>query len=117
MDSIWVGVAEWALTGVLAIVATALARTLRSMQKKFDALEKGLQILLRADLIRIHREWIVDRGHMPVDTKRLWRDMFCAYEALGENGVISALYDDVRDAHVAPDTDDTITKNDKENNK
>lgn len=105
MDDMIIAIAEWALTGALAIIATALWKQLKRMKQETDALKRGMQMQLRADLISIHHMWIADKGYMPVDVKTLWRDMFCAYEALGENGVISALYDDVKKAHVAPNAD------------
>lgn len=113
MTQFWISVAEWALTGVLAVIAGVLARTVRGLKAQFAALKRGQQMQLRAELIELHRVWIVDRGYMPVETKRLFHDMFCAYEALGENGVIRALYDDVREAHVAPDNTDDIIKEGK----
>lgn len=105
-NDVVIAVAEWALTGALAVIATALWRQLKRMKQETDALKRGMQMQLRGDLVRLHHEWIVERGYMPVDEKRFFHDMFCAYEALGENGVISALYEDVKAAHVAPDPDD-----------
>lgn len=115
MDAITITLIEWSLTGILGVIAANLWRQLSRMkrnaaereqrnQREFDALKRGLQMQLRADLVDMHHRWIVELGYMPVDAKRLWHDMFCAYEELGENGVISALYDDVKEAHVAPDT-------------
>lgn len=101
-----IAVAEWALTGVLALIATALWRQLKRMKTETDALKRGMQMQLRAELISMHHQWIAEQGYMPVDVKTLWHDMFRAYEALGENGIISALYEDVKDAHVAPDPEE-----------
>lgn len=117
MNDMIIGLAEWALTGVLGVIATALWRQLRRMKTDADererrnrmelsALKRGMQLQLRADLISMHHIWIADKGYMPVDVKSEWRDMYCAYEALGENGVISALYEDVKKAHVAPEPTD-----------
>lgn len=117
MDDVVIAIAEWALTGVLGVIAAALWRQLQRMkqdaderenrnQVEFSALKRGMQMELRAELISMHHQWVADKGYMPVDVKTLWRDMFCAYEALGENGIISALYDDVKEAHVAPDNPD-----------
>lgn len=117
MDDMIIAIAEWALTGALGVIATALWRQLQRMkadadareqrnQSELAALKRGMQMQLRADLISMHHVWIADKGYMPVDVKSTWRDMFCAYEALGENGVISALYEDVKQAHVAPDPEE-----------
>ena len=103
MDDLILAVAEWAITGVLAVLATILWRALKRMQREFEAMRRGQQMQLRVMLVEMHREWVVEKGWMPVEQKRLFHDMFCAYEALGENGVIASLYDDVKLAHVAPD--------------
>lgn len=114
MNDVLIALAEWTLTGVLGFIAAALWRQLQRMKRDADAreqrnrdeltaLKRGMQMELRAELISMHHQWIAEKGYMPVDAKTLWRDMFCAYEALGENGIISSLYDDVREAHVAPD--------------
>ncbi|RSX53928.1 hypothetical protein D2E25_0234 [Bifidobacterium goeldii] len=106
MDDLIIAIAEWALVGVLGVIATALWRQLKRMKIEMDAFKRGMQMQLRGELIELHRVWIVDKGYMPVETKRFFHDMFCAYEDLGENGVISALYEDVKRAHVAPDPDE-----------
>lgn len=98
-----IAIAEWALTGVLAVIATASWRQLKRMKLETDALKRGMQMQLRGELVELHRYWVVNKGYMPIEAKSLFRDMFEAYEALGTNGVISALYEDVKDAHVAPD--------------
>lgn len=107
MGDMAIALAEWALTGTLAIIATALWRQLKRMKTEMNAFRRGMQMQLRGELVELHRVWIVERGYMPIETKRLFHDMFCAYEALGENGVIGALYEDVKQAHVAPNPDGT----------
>lgn len=106
MDDIVVNIIGWALTGVLSVTCVALWRNIQLVQRQFDALKAGEQIQLRDRLIHLHDKWCARRGYMPVDVKDLWMKMYEAYEALGENGVITGLYEDVRVAHVKPDDDD-----------
>ena len=119
MTSFFISIAEWALTGVLGVIAASLWHQLQKMKQsaekrdqqrtiELNALKRGMQMQLRADLVSLHHQWVADKGYMPVYVKTMWRDMFCAYEALGENGVISALYEDVRNAHVAPEPADEV---------
>lgn len=118
-----VDIAEWAITGILSLIAGLLWAQVRRMrdhaamenkrwEREHDALRRGMQMQLRAELIAMHDEWIVDKGYMPLDRKQLFHDMFCAYEQLGENGIISSLYADVRKAHVAPNLDDDTRERD-----
>lgn len=121
MDDLILAIAEWTITGLLGVIATVLWRQLKHMKQdaaerqrrnelETAALKRGMQMILRAYLVNLHHKWVVGRSYMPVEQKRLWSDMFNAYEALGENGIISALYEDVRDAHVAPDPTNNDSK-------
>ncbi|KAA8824877.1 hypothetical protein EMO92_08195 [Bifidobacterium reuteri] len=114
VDDLILAIAEWTITGLLGVIATVLWRQLKHMRQdaaerqqrnelETAALKRGMQMILRAYLVNLHHKWVAGRGYMPVEQKRLWSDMFNAYEALGENGIISALYEDVKEAHVAPD--------------
>ncbi|NMM93856.1 hypothetical protein G1C95_1043 [Bifidobacterium sp. DSM 109957] len=116
MEGFIFDLAEWAVTGVLAVVAGLLWKQMQEYRRRgleeerrrdeeHAALRRGMQMQLRAQLVEMHHQWVAERGYMPVETKRLFHDMFCAYEALGENGIISSLYEDVKKAHVAPGPD------------
>lgn len=109
-------IGEWAVTGLLGLMATMLWRQLKQLKTdadkrgersriEFDAVKRGLQLQMRSNLVELHDRWIVDKGYMPIEVKSLFFDMYKAYEALGANGVITTLYDDVRQAHVAPDNE------------
>lgn len=114
MDDTIIALAQWLLTAVLIPGGIAMWRQLRQMrvrdaqraeraQEERDALKRGMQMMLRGDLISIHHQWLAEKGYMPVDVKSSWFAMYEAYEALGTNGVIEGLHRDVVNSHVAPD--------------
>lgn len=103
----------WALTGALGLVAGWVARRLRSMQSaqdehnrrrdaEMEALRAGMTCTLKADLVDIHRRYVVEGEPCPVSEKDRCEETYMAYHALGGNGTGTELYRQVmEDAKVA----------------
>ena len=57
-------------------------------------LESGLQSLLRAEIIRSHEKYM-DRGYCPVYAREALTRAYESYHALGGNGTITGLYNQI----------------------
>lgn len=75
--------------GVTAVIARA-----RLGKIKYKAIQDGLQSLLRTEIIRQNEKY-VERCYCPIYAKDALRRVYEAYHALGGNGVMTDLYNDV----------------------
>lgn len=82
------------ISTTVGVVVTAVIAYLRSGKVRHKAVENGVQSLLRAEIIRQNEKW-VERGYCPVYAKDAVRREYEAYHALGGNGVITDLYNDI----------------------
>ena len=62
--------------------------------KREKAMQEGVKCLLRGKLIDYHDKY-TERGYCPIYVKESARRSYEAYHALGGNGVITKLYDDL----------------------
>ncbi len=107
-ESIVLTVLQWIITAALGAVAAFFGTRLK-MRKKRDeeakerdeALIAGMRNLLRHDIIQIHKEFI-ELGYCPIDMKEALDDSYRAYHALGGNGIITKIYQDVMELPEAP---------------
>ena len=56
---------------------------------------------MRHDIIQIHKEFI-ELGYCPIDMKEALDDSYRAYHALGGNGIITKIYQDVMELPETP---------------
>ncbi len=83
---------QWlCILGIPSLVAT-LTGVVVTQIKGVKALKKGVQALLRAQMINDYNKWS-DRGYAPLYARQNFENLWVQYEALGENGVISDLHD------------------------
>lgn len=61
-------------------------------EKKFEALNLGLQALLRAELIKIYNEGI-KKGYAHIYERENFENCYKQYENLGANGVMTGIHD------------------------
>ena len=82
---------EW-LFGIVAAVLLALFRGLskrvKDTQKKDNAIELGVQALLRAQMIADYNHYI-DKGYAPIYARETFDSCYSQYKALGGNGVMA----------------------------
>lgn len=77
------------------------ATTLGVMAKWGRAIICGMRALLRADLNRIHREYVQAGKPVPIEVKDEADDVYAAYHALGGNGVGTHLHEEILAANAA----------------
>ena len=82
------------LIGVPSLSAALIlyvVKRLRDSGKKMVALEKGIQALLRAQMINDYNKWI-DKHYAPVYAKENFENMWRQYHDLGANGVMDGIH-------------------------
>ena len=72
-------------------VITLLITMYRQKKKENDALKAGLQALLRDRIIQAYNHYVQDKGWIPIYAKESIDACYKSYEALGDNGVIDNL--------------------------
>ena len=83
------------LCGVSSIgsaIMGALITKIVSYKKQNEALKKGLQALLRAQMINDYNKW-TSKGYAPIYARQNFQNCWLNYEALGENGVMTNIHD------------------------
>lgn len=79
-----------ALGGILGFISTKLKKN----RKKEQAIELGVQALLRNELIRRYREY-EQKGEISILDKENMEAMFEQYKNLGGNGTVKHMMDDL----------------------
>ena len=82
------------LGGLLGFVSTKLNK----IKKKDQAIEDGVQALLRNELIRCYREY-QQKGEMTILDKENIEAMFIQYQNLGGNGTVKQLMTELLNSH------------------
>ena len=82
------------ITGAVISYIFALYHT---KKKENDALKAGLQALLRDRIIQAYNHYCDDKKWIPIYALESINACFRSYEALGENGVINGLMEQLND--------------------
>lgn len=101
--NVWVTIITALISTTVGVVVTSIVGHFKSGRAKNKAMQDGLQCLLRAEMIRQH-EKSTERGFCPIYAKDALRREYEAYHALGGNGVITDLYNDIIDLPETPQT-------------
>lgn len=102
------------ISTTVGVVVTAVIAHFKLGKQKHKAVENGVQSLLRAEIIRQNEKW-VERGYCPVYAKDAVRREYEAYHALGGNGVITDLYNDILELPETPPKQIRKTKKSEDN--
>lgn len=91
------------ISGVGAVMGALVNKRIDSnsnrqeeMQIRQHATEKGVQALLRAQIISIYNKYM-DMGSIPIYERENIEHLYTEYKALGGNGVIESLMDKLTD--------------------
>jgi hypothetical protein len=78
----------------LPIILGYIVWLLQNQKKDRDANSRGTMLLLREALIAIHDEYI-ELGYIPSDVYGRFCDLYEAYHALGGNGMIEKMKEEI----------------------
>lgn len=89
---------KWAIPFILSTAASAVIAYSKGAHKRASereqAIEDGLQSLLRAEIIRAHDKYM-GQGFCPVYSKEALKRSYQAYHTLGGNDVATKLFEDM----------------------
>lgn len=86
-------------TIVLPIMLGYIVWLLKQQKKDKDANSKGTMLLLRVQLIEYHDKYVA-LGEIPSYAYQNFSEMYDAYHALGGNGMITKMYDEIKQIHL-----------------
>lgn len=102
---------EIILTGVVSVVATVLAFILKGVIREnhrlkkeksdtekatLEALKNGVRCLLRSKLMELHDIYVEAKRLTPTEYEN-WTRMYASYRALGGNGMITHMAEDIEE--------------------
>lgn len=88
-----------ALPIVLTSLLGYLVWNLKEQKKDRDANSKGTMLLLRVQLIEYHDKY-VNLGEIPSYAYDNFNEMYEAYHALGGNGMVTKMYEEIQELHL-----------------
>lgn len=88
-----------ALPIVLTSVLGYVVWVLKQQKKDRDANSKGTMLLLRVQLIEYHDKY-VELGEIPSYAYDNFNEMYEAYHALGGNGMVTKMRDEIQELHL-----------------
>lgn len=93
------GIVAELLTVILTPLMGYIAWLLKQQKKDRDANSKGTMLLLRVQLIAYHEKW-TKRGYITRHGLQNFIEMYDAYHALGGNGMVTHLLEEVRELQI-----------------
>lgn len=95
MDEIFTKAVSQLVSGVACAVASYCYAMYRAKKKEDEAVRVGVQALLRDRLIQAYY-YHMEKGWIPLDSWGSLAACYESYEALGENGVIDDIMEQLR---------------------
>ena len=88
-----------ALPIILSALMSYVVFLLKEQKKDRDANAKGTMLLLRVQLIEYHDKY-VEEGEIPSYAYDNFVEMYEAYHALGGNGMVTKMYNEIQGLHL-----------------
>lgn len=90
----WLEIAFSCIVGAISIIMKKIYNKYKNLSIRQGAVERGVQALLRNELIRRYREY-ESKGEITILDKENIEHMFTEYKNLGGNGTVAKMYDDL----------------------
>lgn len=87
-------------TVALPVLLGYIVWLLQNQKKDRDANSKGTMLLLRVQLIEYHDKYM-KQGDIPSYAYENFMEMYGAYHELGGNGMITKMYEEIQELHLA----------------
>lgn len=94
MDGVWIVVRNYVITAVVAAVLGFIVAKVKGLAKEQTALKNGILCLLRSEIIRAHDKYTALK-YLPLYVREAIEKVYLAYTALGGNGSIKRLYEEL----------------------
>lgn len=82
----------------LPIILGYIVWLLKRQKRDRSANSKGTMLLLRVQLIDYHDKYM-KKGEIPTYAYQNFCEMYEAYHALGGNGMVTKMFEDIKDLH------------------
>ena len=82
---------QWLCILGIPSLSAMLISVIVGQVRAVKALKRGVQALLRAQMINDYNKWS-ERGYAPLYARQNFENLWVQYEALGENGVMEDLH-------------------------
>ncbi len=86
-------------TAAIPVILGYIVWLLKNQKKDRDANSKGTMLLLRVQLIEYHDKYMAI-GKIPSYAYENFCEMYKAYHELGGNGMITKMYDEIKELHL-----------------
>ena len=83
----------------LPVLLSYIVWLLKQRKKNEDANSRGTMLLLRVQLIEYHDKYTT-MGHIPSYAYENFEEMYKAYHDLGGNGMITHMYEEVKELEI-----------------
>ena len=83
---------EWIITAILAGAVGWFGNSLRKKQSHDDAMEQGMRVLLRTQIVDAYYKYHIKQTKMSVERRAELDESFEAYRQLGGNGTVAQLF-------------------------
>lgn len=100
MDIVLEEFIKWVVPLVCGAIAAAALAAIRKERKKVDAIGDGMRALLRAELIRAHREYYEEGRPLTLSMRTHLASVYDAYHSLNGNGSATKMWDDIKTLEV-----------------
>ena len=87
-------------SGIIGIFTQFLLNRLKASEQKQQALELGVQALLRDRLIHQYEKY-KSRGYAPIYAKENFENLYEQYHKLGANGVMDSIHEEFKNLPVS----------------
>jgi hypothetical protein len=84
---------------LLPLLIGYIIKLLKDQKKERDANARGTMLLLRVQLIEYHDKYVA-AGSIPSYAYQNFGEMYDAYHALGGNGMITKMKEEIEDLHL-----------------
>lgn len=71
-----------------------LYKSFKKEARRQTAIERGVQAILRSQMINDYNKWFVNKHYAPIWAKQNFENVWIQYEALGQNGVMDGVHRD-----------------------
>lgn len=104
-------IAKYWIEALFGFLITALSVCYKRLAKKYkkeverqEAIEKGLQALLRSQMINDYNHY-KEKGYAPIYAKENFENCWQQYHNLGVNGVMDGVHKEFMELPTSPDTE------------
>lgn len=91
----WIETLFGAIVVLLGVGYKLLTKQIKRMVEEQKAVKLGTRATLRYDIITVHNRYI-EKGHCPIYWQEVVEDMHKQYAALGGNGTVTKLVEDLK---------------------